>query len=465
MTDRGYARISLDTQESGSIVKQVSRITAFGGNDIEWYKDESVSGSKIPFAERPHGGRLLADLQPGDRVLVTKIDRAARSVKDLLNLVERIEAAGASIVFVDQNIDTSGPMGRFILVLLGAIAELEASIIAERRRESLESFAAEGRHAVGKAPFGFHSVPNPNGRGLVIRVHPEQGPILRDAIERVMKGETQESLAEELGMSKPGFNRLLFNPRLAGMTPVNGGVVTIDGTPRIDPEAAILSMAEWTRLQSMLKTGRGWNKHDGIGAALTCATCGGRLYYAAPGSRAWDQAGYKCARTAPEHKEQRIPSASITVARAEEYVERVFLDMFGDQKAVVQYFEDSGDDRTEAVSIAKVQLQEVRRRQDEAVTDEEEEALLVEYRAAKRALRDAEALPMTRRMVTMPTGRTVGEEWRDADPAQRVLMLKLAGDWLVQPGRLPIDEKITLKPRLVGPEDMEQVKARLTPLS
>src|SRR5687768_8693795 len=122
MTDRGYARISLDTQQSGSISKQTERIKAVAGSDVQWYKDESVSGSKVPFAERPEGGRLMADLQKGDRVLVTKIDRAARSVKDLLNLVERIEKAGASILFVDQAIDTSGPMGRFLLTLLGAIA-------------------------------------------------------------------------------------------------------------------------------------------------------------------------------------------------------------------------------------------------------------------------------------------------------------------------------------------------------
>ena len=76
---------------------------------------------------------FMADLQQGDRVLVTKIDRAARSVRDLLDVVERIENAGASIVFVDQGIDTSGPMGRFLLTLLGAIAELEAAIMAERR--------------------------------------------------------------------------------------------------------------------------------------------------------------------------------------------------------------------------------------------------------------------------------------------------------------------------------------------
>lgn len=461
MTDRGYARISLDTQQSGSISKQVANIKKVASSDIEWYKDESVSGSKVPFAERPEGGRLMADLQKGDRVLITKIDRAARSVKDLLNLVERIEARGASIMFVDQAIDTSGSMGRFLLTLLGAIAELEASIIAERRRESLESFATEGRHAVGKAPFGFHSVPNPNGRGLVIRPHPEEGPLLRDAIARVMEGEPQNVVAKSIGVNTTQFSRLLRNPRLAGMTPDKGGVVMVDGVPRVDPDAALMGIADWSRMQRDLEKDKGWFKHEGIGPALSCYACGDRLYYQAS-KRNPDYATYKCRGVAPEHKEGNAVAASVMVKNAEAYVERVFLEANGKQRGMTTVVEDDSDARREAMALARVRLSEVRRRQDAAETDDEEEALMVQYLAAKRALREAEALPTTSRLVTKPTGRTLAEEWKDASPAARTLMLNVAGEWVVQPGRLPIEEKIVLRERVI---DMEKVKAGLTPLS
>ena len=455
-------RISLDTQASGSITKQRERIARFAGNDIEWYEERSVSGSKIAFKDRPQGGLLLAALEQGDRVLVTKIDRAARSVKDLLATVEDIRKAGASIVFVDQNIDTSGPMGQFLLVLLAAIAELEAAIIGERRRESLESFVAQGRHAVGAAPFGFQAVPNPNGRGLVIRVHPTDGPVLKDAIGRWLKGESQDDIARSIGMTAPGFNRLMHNPRLAGMTPTKGGVVMIDGVPRIDPDAALLTMTELSRLKAKQQASTGWNRNEGIGAALQCGTCGDRLYYATP-AKDRTSGNYRCRKSNPIYRgRERVRSAGIRSVDAEEYVERAFLDRFGDTMGVVTYWEDSADARTEAVSIAKVRLEEVRRLQDEAVTDEEEDALAGAYREAKRALRDAERLPTTRRMVTEPTGRTIGEEWRDASPASRVAMLKVAGEWTVQPGRLPIEEKIILKERSI---DMEVIKAGLTPLS
>ena len=69
--DLGYCRISLDTEASGSITNQRRLITAAvtaKGHDpdgIEWYRDETVSGSKVPFADRTDGARLLADLRPG----------------------------------------------------------------------------------------------------------------------------------------------------------------------------------------------------------------------------------------------------------------------------------------------------------------------------------------------------------------------------------------------------------------
>ena len=205
---RAYVRISLDTAESGSIAKQRRRIAAAEvarGRDpeaVSWYSDESVSGSKVLFAERPEGARLLADLQPGDRVVMTKIDRAARNVADLLSLVQRIRGAGASVRFVDNDIDTDGPYGQFMLTMLGALAELEANIISERRKESLGAFVAEGRHAVGKAPIGLRSIPNPSGRGLVLAIDPETAPLVREAVERVMAGESQNSVRESLGLSR-----------------------------------------------------------------------------------------------------------------------------------------------------------------------------------------------------------------------------------------------------------------------
>jgi DNA invertase Pin-like site-specific DNA recombinase len=440
VTDRAYARISFDALNSGSIDKQRHRIAAFAGDNLQWYEDRSVSGAKVPFGQRPEGLRLLRDLQPGDRVLVTKIDRAARSVRDLLDLVEQIAERGGSIVFVDQNIDTAGPMGRFLLTLLGAIAELEAGIVSERRRESLEVFAKEGRHAVGKAPFGFESVENPNGRGLVIALHPQDAPRLRTAIERVMAGETQEEVRHSIGMSKTGFHHLLKNPRLAGMTPDGDGVVMIEGVPRVNPDAALLSMAEWTRLAEFMQraTKKAWTKRDGYGAALRCAPCGKRLYKQV--AKKVEHSTYCCDRT--RHKSgESAPAIMVHVADA--YLEEMFLKHYGDKPYRMKTWVDEAGPKIEATAAAQVRLEAVQKRLLASSSTEEDEMLTADLLSARRALRDAEALPSTRAQVSVETGLTFADLWRDGDDEKRCVLLQSVAVWEVQLGRGKVDKRIT----------------------
>ncbi|GEP32754.1 hypothetical protein NSZ01_05220 [Nocardioides szechwanensis] len=448
MADRGYGRISLDTLRSGSIKKQRERIAGAAGPDLVWYPDESVSGSKIPFASRPAGAQLLADLRPGDRVFVTKIDRAARSVRDLLGLVELIETRGASIIFVDQNIDTSGSMGRFLLTLLGAIAELEAAIIAERRKESLESFAQEGRHAVGQAPWGFESVENPDGRGLVIRVDPELRETARSMVARIMAGESQESVRQEIGMSKTGISKWLRNPRLAGMTPDGDGVVTIEGIPRVVPEAALLSMPEWRDLQARLARARkSWSLRATYGAALRCGVCGERMYLNASKKVNAVTGATHDTYTCRKQKHAKGQGAPAIIARnADTYMEQRFLEGYGHRRALVGSWADSLTAKDEAVSMAETRLEEAQRRFSAATTDEDEDEALVHQRAAKRALREAEAMQGERVFTIEDSGQTVAEVWASATMGERCRMLNVLGAWTLQPGRGSVGRRITLNP-------------------
>jgi len=442
MTDRGYARISLATKRSGSLSKQRGQIRKHAGDGVKFYSDESVSGS-IPFASRPGGASLLADLRQGDRVLVTKVDRCSRSVSDLLSVVETIEQRGASIVFVEQGIDTAGPMGKFILTLLGALAEMERSLISERRRESLEAFKTEGRHAVGKAPVGLISVPNPNGKGLVLRPDPEKAPLVVAAIDRVLNGESQESVRHSLGLSKTGMHSLVHNPRLAGMTPDGEGVVTRDGIPVVDTEQALIPMSKWRELQDFLeKPTKTWSKANGYGGALICSECGQRMYYGANKQNP-AYSTYKCRKNL--HKPGQA-SVSVIAANAEEHVENAFLEKFGTLPVVTSYWSDSSDAQIEAVSIAQVRLDEAKRRMTDADTEEEEEACYKAFREAKAALKKARAMPTERVYKTEIAGYTVADAWERANDDDRTAMLKLAGTWMVNPGRnLSISEKVTLE--------------------
>lgn len=459
MVDRGYVRISLDTKASGSVAKQKSQIGKYAGADIEWYADESVSASKVPFAERKDGARLLADLQPGDRVLITKIDRAARNVDDLRGLVKRITEAGATVNFTEQGIDTSGIIGTFILTILGAIAELEAAIIAERRRESLAAFRVEGRHAVGSAPYGFVSVDNPNGRGLVIRPDFEVRPpfarppakVLREAIDRVLAGVPQSEATLLTGLGKTGFSRLLRNPRLAGMTPTgnNGSavgardVVMIGGVPRIDPDAALLTMAEWMRLQAHIAgkgtLGKTWSKQDGYGAALLCFSCMRRLSKKPTTRRGVEYFSYGCNM---RHHAPGEPGVSISVPKADDVIERTFLEWQGHREYMVASVIDDDAARAEAVALAQVTLEAAERALRADLGDEDEEQAYAAHRGAKRALKSALAMPSDRRVVVESTGETVAEVWERSGDQERCAMLRAVGAWVVHPGPGPVGDRI-----------------------
>lgn len=94
---------------------------------------------------RPELTKCLASLQSGDVFVVYKIDRVARSLVDLLSIVDRIRAVGAEIRSLNEPLDTTTPMGIFVLQMLGAVAQLERGIIRQRVIAGQVSAIARGR--------------------------------------------------------------------------------------------------------------------------------------------------------------------------------------------------------------------------------------------------------------------------------------------------------------------------------
>ncbi|WBU55363.1 recombinase family protein [Paracoccus sp. SCSIO 75233] len=132
----GYARVSTRSQ---SLDAQQDALWA---SDAERIFADQASGTGVV---RPELERLIDQLRPGDIVMVTKYDRLARSLKELLELVERIRAAGADFRSLAEEIDTSSPAGRLVFHVFGSIAEFERARIAERTREGLEAARRRGR--------------------------------------------------------------------------------------------------------------------------------------------------------------------------------------------------------------------------------------------------------------------------------------------------------------------------------
>jgi len=132
----GYARVS--TQEQ-SLDSQIDALKAAGAGRIF---EEKISGSG---KERKQLERLIDQLREGDAVVVTKYDRLARSLRDLMDLVETIRCRGADFKSLAENIDTGSPSGRLIFHVFGSIAEFERERIVERTKEGLAAARKRGR--------------------------------------------------------------------------------------------------------------------------------------------------------------------------------------------------------------------------------------------------------------------------------------------------------------------------------
>ena len=108
------------------------------------YVDNGISGSK---ESRPELDRLMADAHRRrfDTVIVWKFDRFARSVSHLLRALETFKALGIDFVSLSEQVDTSTPTGKMVFTVLGAVAELERSLIAERVRAGIRNARAKGK--------------------------------------------------------------------------------------------------------------------------------------------------------------------------------------------------------------------------------------------------------------------------------------------------------------------------------
>ena len=137
----GYARESTSEQDTQA---QHAALVAAG---CERVFVEFGSGGRW---DRPELHRLLDHLRPGDTLVVWKLDRLSRSLKDLLLLLERIDRAGGSFQSLTENVDTSTTAGRMLMQLIGTFAEFERSMLKERTSAGLQAARAAGR--VGGRP-------------------------------------------------------------------------------------------------------------------------------------------------------------------------------------------------------------------------------------------------------------------------------------------------------------------------
>ncbi len=138
----GYARVSTLDQ---NLDLQTDALKKEGCKEIF---EDHASGAK---ADRDGLRKALEFIREGDTLVVWKLDRLSRSLKDLLIILEKIEQAGAGFQSLTEAIDTTVPAGRMMMQMLGSFAEFERTIIRERTRAGLEQARARG-HLPGRKP-------------------------------------------------------------------------------------------------------------------------------------------------------------------------------------------------------------------------------------------------------------------------------------------------------------------------
>jgi len=147
-----YARVSTRDQHIDTQLLQLREFATRRGFEIvAEYQDVGISGSK---AKRPGLDALLGDARRGrfSLVAVAAFDRIARSTKHFLEVIEEFDSLNIEFISAREAVDTSGPMGRMFVTLLGSIAELERSFIVERIKAGMRRRRLEGLR-LGRAPL------------------------------------------------------------------------------------------------------------------------------------------------------------------------------------------------------------------------------------------------------------------------------------------------------------------------
>jgi DNA invertase Pin-like site-specific DNA recombinase len=139
----GYARTSTSDQKSG-LEAQVAQLRAEGCEELFVEQVSSVQ-------RREELEKALKFIRKGDTLVVTKLDRLARSIADLVKIIGTLEERKASLRILAMNLDTNTPTGRLLLNLVGSVAQFEREIMLERQREGVARAKAEGKYR-GRAP-------------------------------------------------------------------------------------------------------------------------------------------------------------------------------------------------------------------------------------------------------------------------------------------------------------------------
>jgi DNA invertase Pin-like site-specific DNA recombinase len=193
-----YLRVSTLDQHPETQLHDLRQMAAQRGYEIVAEFTDRISGTK---AKRPGLDQLMTGARRGqfDVVLVWASDRIARSVRHFLDVLDELNRLNLEFVSFREQIDTGGPLGRALVVIIGAIAELERNLIIERVRAGMRRARLEGRH-IGRNPLVLdeNAIRRDRAHGYSLREIAKTYRISTATVQRVLKqpnSTTQEQVA------------------------------------------------------------------------------------------------------------------------------------------------------------------------------------------------------------------------------------------------------------------------------
>lgn len=180
----GYARVSTNEQSTDSQLDALERA------GCERIYQESFSGKS---KTRPELERMIDALRDGDIVVVQRLDRLGRSLKDLIELLDGFKQQGVQFISLNENIDTTTAIGELAFHMIGSIAQFERRLISERTKAGLAAARARGRKGGRKAKLS------------VLDIKKAQAMLLDPEM-------TKAEVARYFGVSRPTLNKALNGP-------------------------------------------------------------------------------------------------------------------------------------------------------------------------------------------------------------------------------------------------------------
>ena len=194
----GYTRVSTEEQaKSGlSMEEQAAKVRGMAAaKGIELAEVIEDAGYTAKNLDRPGAARLMEMIRNREisGIIIAKLDRLTRSLKDLLYLTEAVNKAHVTLVSTAESFDTSTASGQLVMNIIGAVSQWERAVICERTRDGLHALKARGEHA-GQIPYGFRSsgLKKDGGTGKAIEDEAEQAVIRRIEAMRNEKASYRE---------------------------------------------------------------------------------------------------------------------------------------------------------------------------------------------------------------------------------------------------------------------------------